>query len=461
MISLVVRRIVPLAALGVILAGMIRSQGVPGPTSDTWFHLRFGEEFLTTWSLRDPGHLGAYDSAQWVPTQWLPQMGMAWVDDRVGIGGVVFVTGVLLMLLAVSVYLSCRQLASPLPAAIACVVAMAAASPGLSGRPQLFSYLLVVATTSAWLATARDGRPRYWVIGLAWLWPMLHGMWPVGISISLVAVVGLALQARGLPRSVLRCAAVPVLSLAVAVLNPLGISVVRGLLDVGSRSQYFAEWGATDFTKPAAFVLAALIAIVVLAGLRSDPLPWVHVMLGLLGLAWALYSLRTTPVAALILAPLLASAVQRIVPEVGPPSRSELVSVTGMFLVGCLALSFVAVQRASDEVVAGWVERRLDDLPPGTLVLNDWPVGAYLLYRHPDLELVMHGYGDVFTDAELARNVDLIRLNPGWDEELAALDADVAILDPDTSLGYAVEHVLGWTRVEGDDDLVMLAPPSS
>ena len=73
----------------------------------------------------------------------------------------------------------------------------------------------------------------------------------------------------------------------------------------------------------------------------------------------------------------------------------------------------------------------------------------------------MHGYGDVFTDAELERNADLVRLAPGWDDLVADLAPDAALLDPDSSLGYAVEHQLGWTRVEGDHDYVLLTPPPS
>jgi hypothetical protein len=288
---------------------------------------------------------------------------------------------------------------------------------------------------------------------------MLHGMWPVGISVSLAGAVGMALQHGGGSRAALRWAVIPSASLVVTLLSPLGSSVVRGLFEVGSRSSYFAEWGPTDFTQPAAAVIAIVVAVVVLAGLRSGPMPWVHVLLVLLGLAWALYSVRTTPVAAFILGPLLAAAIQRVVPEGEPVSRPELASVVAMLLVACAALVPVAANRASDEVVAGWIDQRLDALPPGTRVLNDWPTGSYLLARHPDLQLVMHGYGDVFTDDELERNADLVRTQPGWDRLVEDLDADVALLDPDTSLGYAVEHLLAWTRVQGDDDLVLLEPP--
>ena len=35
---------------------------------------------------------------------------------------------------------------------------------------------------------------RWWLVPLAWLWAMVHGMWPVGIIIGLVALVGIALD---------------------------------------------------------------------------------------------------------------------------------------------------------------------------------------------------------------------------------------------------------------------------
>ncbi|MDR7253775.1 hypothetical protein J2X46_002765 [Nocardioides sp. BE266] len=462
MITLVVRRVVPLAALALVLGAVVRTQRVPIVISDTWFHLRFGEEFLSgSWSLRHPGHLGVFDTADWIPTQWLPQIGMAWLDDHLGIAGVVFAGGFVQLLIAVALYLSCRRAAAPLPAAMATALAMFGASPGLSARPQLLSYLLIIATTYAWLRTARDGRARWWVVALAWVWPMLHGMWPIGISISVVAVVGIALQGDVRGRPLLRLAAIPVLSLVVAALNPLGPAVVRSVFDVGSRSAYFSEWGPTDFTEPAGALLAVVVALVLLAGLRSDPVPWVPALLALLALAWALFSVRTTPVAALMLAPIVATALQRLVPDTGPLSRPELASVVAILLVTSLALAVVSAKRASEEVVADWVDSRLDALPAGAKVLDDWSAGAYLLAEHPDLELVMHGYGEVFTDDELARNADLVRLEPGWDDLLADLDVDVALLDPDTPLGYAVENQLGWTRVEGDDDFVLLTPPGS
>ena len=62
-------------------------------------------------------------------------------------------------------------------------------------RPQVLSYLLIAVTTAAWLARlVEDGKARWWLVPLTWVWAMVHGMWPVGIIIGLVALVGIALD---------------------------------------------------------------------------------------------------------------------------------------------------------------------------------------------------------------------------------------------------------------------------
>ena len=94
----------------------------------------------------------------------------------------------------------------------------------------------------------------------------------------------------------------------------------------------------------------------------------------------------------------------------------------------------------------------------GSAVLDEWDFGPYLLWRHPELQVVAHGYGDVFTDAELARNAGLMRQAPGWREDLAELDVDAALVDPDTSLGYALMDDPGWRVVEADDAYALLEP---
>lgn len=460
MITTLVRRVVPLMGLAACLVLLVRFQHVPPIGSDAWLHLRLGEEFRDGWALSNPGHLGVFDSATWYPTQWASQIGMSWMDSRFGIGGVVWLAGTLILLLPVVIYLSCRRHAAPLPAALATFVAVAAAAPGLSARPQVISYLFVALVTAAWLETARDGRPRWWIVALTWVWVPLHGMWVVGISISVAAVIGIALARTCERRQLLRLAAIPLLSAAVSLATPLGLDVVRSVTGVGARNDVLTEWGPPDFTSTSTLFLVLMIAIVLLVSLRGGPLDWPIVALLGLSMAWGLYSVRTTVVAGVMLAPLVAMALQRLVPADSRARGREVATVAAMTVLASVGLAIVSAQRADEPVVAGWVDERLDSMPPGTRVLNDWELGHYAMSRHPQVQLVMHGYVDMFTTAELERNIAIATLEAKWDTEVTDLDVDYGFVDPDSRLGYALVNQLGWTTIEGDDDYVLLEPPA-
>ena len=72
----------------------------------------------------------------------------------------------------------------------------------------------------------------------------------------------------------------------------------------------------------------------------------------------------------------------------------------------------------------------------------------------------MHGYGDVFTDDALARNAGIMRLQPQWDVSVETLDVDLALVDSDSALAYALDRAR-WSTVERDEDFAVLRPPSN
>ena len=137
-----------------------------------------------------------------------------------------------------------------------------------------------------------------------------------------------------------------------------------------------------------------------------------------------------------------------------------MLAVIGMAAAVLAVLAVSMTQRAEQQVAPQWLDDYLDAAPEGTQVLNDWDTGAYFLWRHPQLELAMHGYVDVFTDAELERNSAIIDLRPGWDDRVEALDADLALLAPSSPLAYALEDD-GWTRIDGDEQFILLSPPAT
>jgi hypothetical protein len=318
---------------------------------------------------------------------------------------------------------------------------------------------LVVVTTEAWLATREDHRVRWWLVPLAWVWAMVHGMWPVGIIIGLVALVGIALD-RAVPlRAWLRLATIPLLSIVVTGLTPVGPALYGAVLQVNSRGQYFAEWQPPDFQDADSIALLILVGAVLVSLLRRGTVvSWTHLLLLLLAGGWGLYTDRTVSVAAMMLVPLAAMALQGA--RVRPPiHRGELLTVVGG-AVACLAVLAIVVPSTADEPPPrpDWYAD-LDAMPADTVVLSDWGEGASLMWRFPDLDFVVSGYGDIYTDAELARNYRMDGTAPGWVADVKGTGARYALLKTGSDLAYGLDTQEGWEELHRSDTFVLLQAP--
>lgn len=447
--------------LGSVFAVLVRIASLPIVNNDTYFHLRFGHELLGPWSLRHPGSVSTFATQEWVPTQWLPQMVMAKAEDVFGLPGVSWLAGLLFLSLALSLYVACRRHAEPLVSVFLVMLTLVACTPGMSMRPQQISYLLVVVTVSTWLGVRDSDRTPWLLIPLTWVWSMCHGMWPVGIVIGFVAVAGLVLgggQSRG---RVARLLAVPVLSAVASLLTPVGPGLFGAVLQVNSRAEYFYEWSPADFTRFYTVVLLGLLALALVPRVRRGAVPWFDLALIGLAVLWALYSLRTVPVAACMAAPLAAAALQ---PGIGPrprAPRAEKVFVAGAWVGALGALAFVVPHTADQpRDTPAWLDAELGDLPAGTKLVNDQAYGGYLMWRFPQLDLLQHGYGDIFTDDELERNDTIDNVGDGWLDDLRETEVQLAVLDPDSALAYSLRELEGWTVLEHSEELELLRPPA-
>jgi len=117
-----------------LLGAVVRSIAVPVSNADTFFHLRFGHEFLHGWAPWNPGHVSSFGQRDWVPTQWLSQVAMAATESVLGLPGVVWLLGTAVLGLVVAVLLVARAYADPLPAEHTCSAVRASRRIGNSGR---------------------------------------------------------------------------------------------------------------------------------------------------------------------------------------------------------------------------------------------------------------------------------------------------------------------------------------
>jgi hypothetical protein len=125
------------------------------------------------------------------------------------------------------------------------------------------------------------------------------------------------------------------------------------------------------------------------------------------------------------------------------------------------ALALMVPQTSNEPPAQGaWVDPVLSGLPAGAPVLTSWEDGSFLMWAHPQLDLLVHGYGDTFTIPELQRNTDILTLEPGWEQELKDTGVTVAVLDPTDKLAYALRHQEGWRVEHRSSDLEMLRAPA-
>jgi hypothetical protein len=433
--------------------------------SDTWWHLRLGDELARTWALSDPPAWTRFAIEPWVATQWLPEVVTARWTAWFGLAGLVWLVCATVLVLAVCLYVVCRGEAGRLPAALATILGFGGMAATLTPRPQLVSFVLLVVTLGAWLQTARDLRPRWWLVPVSWVWACCHGLWFSGAVLGGVVVVGLFLDRRARGRRALTLLAVPVLSVVAAAVTPVGPRLLLAPFAVGGVTEFITEWQRPSFFDLGPALTAAMIAAVVVMGARSRRrASWVSIGLLVLAAAWTLLSVRTVALGAAIAAPLLAGAIDQVLPrrQAGPAGlwRGEMLvvgsSAAACLVVAALLAAFLPSVRVPANVPSA-LDRALDTLPAQTVVWNDYNLGGWIDYRHPTLEVVADGRAEAFGAAHLEKYGRVVRTEPGWEEILRASGAHVAIVGTDTPLASALQERLGWRRLGQADGYLLLS----
>jgi hypothetical protein len=300
---------------------------------------------------------------------------------------------------------------------------------------------------------------------MTWVWATAHGLWSAGVVIGVVCCIGLVLDRRVDGRHAVRMFAVPTLSLVAACLTPLGPRLLTSQLAVGARTPLIGEWAATSFRTVPAFVVALMIGLVVLRWARRPPVAWTHVLLLLLACGWTALVVRMVAVGGVIVAPLLAAALQELLEDRAPwarPGRGEKITVL-LGVAGCLlGLGLAAPHTATRPggVPAAFAPR-LAALPAGSPVAVEDQTGAWLEWRFPSLDPTIDGMLDAYPVDYIKRFDDYRDVQPGWQDFLASTHARVAVLRAGSALSGAVQDQLHWKVVQRDGEWVYLVAPGN
>lgn len=449
----------PLAVLGLLPVLLVRGALVPVSDPDTFWHIRAGDYLWDTWQFSGPDPWSEFSTLPWVLHEWLPQLAMAGVYSLGGLPAIAWLNAVGVLGVAAALYWSCRSYSDVLPSLVATALAWLGASQSLSPRPQVLTFILLALTTAAWLRTIKDGRARWWLIPLTWLWASCHGMWFAGVALGGAVAVGLALEGAVDRRQAIRLLSIPALSVVAAALTPVGPQLLLAPFTVGDYTKYVTEWAPPSIQEPYMAITVAMIAVVVLTWARQGKrAPWPHILVLVVASGWALLYSRTVPLGAVMIAPLFAMSVQKAVKQPLQPRSNKERWLFWAGMAAALAVAAVVVPSTSSQ--PGKVPNTLNDelaaLPAKTVVYNDYALGGWLLLRHPQLSPVVDGRTEVFDTDYLDSYFDSTAAGPKWEETVGRSRAAHALLPTRSPLGLALQDHLGWTVVGTDADYTLL-----
>jgi len=453
------------AILSITCAAALLLLGIrPVSDGDAWWHLRVGEYLLHGGAFVGPDPWNPFATRPFVATQWLPEVvafqGYKWF----GLPAVAWLRCVAVLLLFSALLWSTRHVADTVPALVAALAALIGTGGSLGERPQLVSFIMLAVWVGTSWRTAEDLRPRWWLIPLTWVWACSHGLWLIGIGVGIVVVLGLFLDRRLTVRSAARLMLVPLASLAVCALTPVGPRLLLTPFEVSQNaSEYVQEWQPT----PVRATLTAIVTLLLVAGavvgwIRSpEKTPWWKIFLAIGAVAWTLAMLRTIPVGAIVAAPLAASAIQSLrhtAPE-RPGRRSTCLWALLVLTCALIALPVTALVAQQPSDVPERLRATLDTAPAGSVVLNDHSLSGWLLWREPQLVPVLDLRTEIFSKAYVQAYLRNAEVRPGWQDFLTQTKPTYALLRSESPIRLALQEELHWVPLQTAQGFTVLRAP--
>ena len=478
-------RVLPAAFLAAVGLAALR----PIDDADFWWLLRAGRymvetrTFLTT----DPFSATAR-GAEWLNHAWGFELLIYGLYTLAGTTGVILLQGVAASATFGVLYGLLRQEGVGRGWSIGLLSLGALATHGFwSPRPQLVTYL-ILAVFARVLADYQAGRRNrlWWLPVLTAVWANLHAGFLAGpLLVALCAageLVGWALgdhtgRAGGLARARV-IAFWSAASVAASLANPFHYHAVLFPFQVmGERlsQAWIIEWGSPPFGHPQVLVLELILGLVLVLSLgTARPLPWrdLVVLVPLVHLAFQ--ATRNTPLLVIVATPILGRAAASCVgahwarlPGLG--RRALAAGALGLVLSSC---SLVAGSRqpaqvwsafrpafgVADTLPAGAVDFLLREGRRGTL-WNEYVWGGYLIWHlYPELRVSIDGRMAVYGPLRFREHLTVSELEPGWQDVLARLDVNAAVVRSGSPLVSAL-RAAGWVVRYEDRVATVLDPP--
>jgi hypothetical protein len=166
-------------------------------------------------------------------------------------------------------------------------------------------------------------------------------------------------------------------------------------------------------------------------------------------------------VGAAIVAPVAAGSLQTVLRRQVPFRSKERRTVFAAFVISLGLLTALVPFTASRPAdFRPRLDAALDALPAHSTILNDDTQGGWLMWRHPDLNIVIDGYVDQYPTNWMRSYRAARALRPGWQHFVERTNADYAFFRSADPMTRGLRS-WGWKRVSEESGYELMQRPPS
>jgi len=462
--------------LGILAANLDLFAG-----ADAGFHIKVGDYILDHRAV--PTHdifPSATPPSPWTPPQWLAEVIFAILHRAFGLTGVaVFMVFVMAALCPVLFKFLRSSGVSIVVAAM--TVAIAAGTSGVHwlARPHVFALILLLVWYIVLDAFQYRRKSYLYLLPLVMLlWANIHGSFVIGFVLLFVYIAGNVFKARSAAedsreasKRVRVLAFFFVLSLVATLANPQGYKILLSPFELASNRvlvDRISEWRSPNFHGILLYEYMLLFMIVVFAT-AVKRLNAIEVMLVLIFTHMSLYSGRFIPLYAVIVSPIIAKQIDKILEEHREKKRfSGFIAMSGRITAIDARTkwhlwSALAILAAVVMCFTGTIKYDFDrkSLPVDAVeflqqekitgnVFNSDVFGSYMIYAAvPGIRMFYDGR-DMFGKERTEEYLKVMDVEMGWDDVLTKYDISCVIYGNHSALSSLLLEREDWQLVYSD-----------
>ncbi len=445
---------------------------------DLWWHLKTGEIIWNTRSIPsvDLFSFTAYGHP-WTAQEWLSETTIYAAWKLAGYSGLMLWLWTVSGLFILAAYLLCCLYSrNPKVAFLGGLVAWMFSTIGLSIRPHLLGYLLLVCELLIlYLGRHRNKRWFFALPPLFAIWINLHSSFFFGLVVLGVVFfcsfcefrLGLLAAHRWNGQARRTLAIALGLSVAALFINPIGPKLILYPLDVMLNQplnlQSVAEWQPPSFDSARGFGLLLIAALVLLIPmLRGKQLEVQELILLAVGFWFAVRHERMLFVFGILTAPVLCRLLADAWDQYEPERDRFWPNAIILGIAALVAiLAFPSAQNLEKQVEDGSPVKALAYIRKAGLsgrMLNEYVYGGYLIWAAPERKVFVDGRADLYEPAGVLIEFGqwaTLQADPSM--LLSKYHVDFCLLSREAPMSYVLPLMPGWKEVYSDKQSIVFA----